>query len=320
LREVRYNDRMKRLVLLDAHALIHRAYHALPPLTTSAGEPVNAVYGFASMFFKVLEDLKPDFVVAAFDKKTPTFRHAGFKGYKAQRPPLPDDLISQIPLVHKLIEVLGVLHFEVDGYEADDIIGTLSDRVIKEDPQIDEILIVTGDRDTLQLVGPKVKVYTTRAKLSDTVTIDEKAVWDKYGIKPKQMVCYKALVGDPSDNIPGVCGIGEKTAAKLLQQFGSLDRIYDNLNHIEDKTREKLINFKDDAFLSYKLAEIVRDVPLNFKLEEAKIQNFDKEKTVRFLESLGFKSLIRRLLGENKKSQTESKTKGKKENGQLSFI
>jgi DNA polymerase-1 len=220
------------LVLFDGNALIHRAYHALPPLTVSkTGEMVGAVFGFAQMLLKVINELKPTHYAITFDKKAPTFRHQLFDQYKAHRPPTPEELINQIGRVRELVQAFHIPIFELDGYEADDLLGTLSHQASQ---QTVDAIIVTGDADAMQLVSPQVKVlYPKPGKsFSDTILYDETAVNDKYGVKPEHIADLKGLVGDPSDNIPGVPGIGGKTAAKLIQQFGGMEEIYTHLDQV----------------------------------------------------------------------------------------
>ncbi len=218
------------LVLFDGNALLHRAYHAMPPLTVKkTGEIVSAVYGFALMLLKVVNELKPTHYAIAFDKKAPTFRHQLFDQYKAQRPPTPDELVNQIGRVRELVKAFRIPIFELDKYEADDILGTLSHQASQQD--IDTI-IVTGDADTMQLVSPRVKVLYPKPgrSFSDTMLYDKAAVNDKYGVSPEHIADLKGLVGDPSDNIPGVPSIGKKTAAKLIQQFGTIEQIYSHID------------------------------------------------------------------------------------------
>src|SRR3989338_1744753 len=196
---------MKKLVLIDGHAVFHRAYHALPPLTTSKGELVNAVFGFTSMLLRAISDIKPNYIVVAFDTAAPTFRHQEYTVYKAQRIAAPQELHEQLPRVKQVVETLNIPIFELAGYEADDIIGTLvaQSSNLKSQSEDLEVIIVTGDRDTLQLVSPKVKVCAPGKSFSDVIYYDEKRVREKYGLDPGQLVDYKALAGDPSDNIPG---------------------------------------------------------------------------------------------------------------------
>ena len=282
------------LLLFDGNALVHRAFHALPPLTQpKTGELVNAVYGFASTLLKVLADFKPTHWAVAFDRPTPTFRHEMFVEYKAQRPPTPEELKGQIKRVHQLVESFHIPIFEVDGFEADDVLGTLSTQA---DEQGIETIIVTGDNDMLQAVLPRVKALVPRRAFTDTILYDEEAVEQKYGIKPEQLTDLKALVGDASDNIPGIPGIGEKTAAKLLQQYGSLQGIYD---HIEDITPSKLQTtlrqHHTQAFQSKELSTIIKDVPIKLDLKTCQVSHYDRNEVARLFQELEFVNLLPRL-------------------------
>jgi len=299
-------DYQKTLVLIDSHALIHRAFHALPPLSTKKGERVNAVYGFILVLLKVLKELKPDYVVAAFDLPGPTFRHKEFEEYKATRVKAPDELYAQIGRVKEVVGAFGIPLYEKEGFEADDIIGTIAKSVNSKQPTVNSI-IVTGDLDTLQLIGKNTKVYTLKTGVRDTVTYDEKTVIERYGLKPEQMPDYRGLKGDPSDNIPGVPGIGEKTAAELLKQYGTIEEMYEVLEKQKtvnskqkkkpkaDKLKEKLLENKDQAIFSKYLATIKKDVPLKFNLKDAKFGDYDLEKIKSLFKELEFFSLINRL-------------------------
>lgn len=283
-------ENKKTLVVFDSNSVIHRAFHALPPLTTKKGEVVGAVYGFLLVFLKAVKEFQPDFVAACFDVKGPTFRHEKYKEYKAKRVKAPDELYQQIPIVKEVLGAFGVPVFEKQGFEADDLIGTIA----KLSPV--ETIIVSGDSDDFQLVNDKTKVYALRKGVKDTVLYDEARVSEKYqGLKPKQLVDYRALKGDPTDNIPGVKGIGEKTATDLLQQFGTLENIYQNLGSVKLKIQELLLKNKEDAFASKDLATIIQDVPMDFDLDDCRWSNYDKEKATQSMEELGFHSLIPRL-------------------------
>jgi DNA polymerase I-like protein with 3'-5' exonuclease and polymerase domains/5'-3' exonuclease len=283
-----------KIVLIDSNALIHRAFHALPPLSTPKGEIINAVYGFTTILFKVLSEIKPDYIVCTFDYPAPTFRHKEYKDYKIHRKKAPDELYSQIPKTKELVRTLNIPVFEKRGYEADDIIGALA----KKTKSLGlETIIVTGDLDELQLVNDKTFVYTMRRGFSDTILYDQKQVRKKFDLNPDQLVDYKALRGDQSDNIPGVLGIGEKTAASLIKKYKTLDNLYKNLNDLPEKTRKLLEKSKKEAFLSKKLATIVVDLPLKFDLKKAKSHDYDKDKAIKLFRELGFKSLITRLWG-----------------------
>ncbi len=282
------------LLLFDGNALVHRAFHAIPPLTLpKTGEMVNAVQGFASTLLKVLNEIKPTHWAIAFDPPTPTFRHEKFEDYKAQRPKTPEELVSQIKRVHQLAEAFNIPTFEIDGYEADDVLGTLSCQASRQNV---DTLIVTGDNDMLQVVSPSTKVMSPKRGFSDTVIYDESGVEEKYGISPGQLADFKALTGDTSDNIPGIPGIGEKTAVKLLRQFGSLDGIY---AHIDEVTPEKLQallrDHKDRGLQNKELATIVTDIPMTLNLDACQVSAYDRQQVVELFRELGFAQLLARL-------------------------
>src|SRR3989344_383511 len=295
---------MKKFILIDAYALIHRAYHALPPLTTKSGELINAVFGFVSILINVINEFKPDYVAAAFDLPEPTFRHKEYKEYKATRPEAPPDLYTQIPRVREILGAFKVPIYEKIGYEADDIIGTISKNLAGRDI---EVLILTGDLDTLQLVsGPparlgKVKVYTPKRGLSDPIIYDEKKVEERFeGLKPGQLNDFKGLKGDPSDNIPGVKGIGEKTAINLLNRYKTLEKLYEAIERgkitgLSDSLMEKLKAGQELAFLSKKLVTLRQNVPIKFSLKESEFGEFNKDELIKVLKDLGFVRLIERL-------------------------
>ncbi len=303
----------KKLVLIDGNALIHRAYHALPPLMTKKGELVNAVYGFSSVLFKVIKDLKPDFILATFDLKGPTFRHEEYKEYKATRVKAPDELYAQIDRVKEMVRAMNIPIYEKEGFEADDVIGTMVRQ--SENPpaggRINDVenIIVTGDLDTLQLVSPKTQVYALRKGISDTVLYDEAAVKERYGLLASQMIDYKGLRGDQSDNIPGVKGIGEKTAVALLQKYQTLENVYTRLAEIKGAVKDKLERDKMLAFMSKKLATIVKDVPLELDFKQAVTREFDRQKLVALFQELNFFSLIKRIPDTNLRTENESTNK-----------
>lgn len=303
----------KRLIIIDSNSVIHRAYHALPPLATKRGELVNAVYGFLLVFFKALKDFRPDFVAATFDFPGPTLRHKKYEKYKAKRPPAPKELYQQIPKVKEVLSTFGVSLFEREGYEADDIIGAIARQAPKKQvlPKL-ETIILSGDLDSLQLVNKNTKVFALRKGVKDIILYDENSVKEKFqGLEPKELLDYKALRGDPSDNIPGVTGVGEKTAISLLLAFGSLEGIYNEIekkskksDKIRPKLKELLVKYKDQAFLSKDLAKINEDMPLDFNLEKCRWGEYDREKATESLKNLEFHSLISRLpalKGEDKK-------------------
>ena len=287
----------KSLIIIDCNSVIHRAYHALPPLTTKKGEVVGAVYGFLLVFFKAIKEFWPDFVAATFDFPAPTFRHKKYKEYKAKRPPAPAELFQQIPKVKEVLMAFNVPIFEKEGFEADDIIGTIAHLAPKKQvlPGIENI-ILSGDTDTLQLVDARTKVYMLRKGVKDTVLYDRELVKEKYqGLIPKQLLDLRALKGDPSDNIPGVPGIGEKTAIELTKKFGTLENLYQKLAELPPKLKENLIQHKEEAFFSRELAEIKKNVSLDFNLRQCQWGSYDKEKVIQSLKNLEFYSLIERL-------------------------
>jgi len=272
----------------------------LPPtMTLKGGEMVNAVYGFTSVLLKAIKDIKPEYIALTLDMAGPTFRHVAFKEYKATRVKAPDDLYAQIPRVEEVAEAFGIPVYKLSGHEADDLIGTIAATV---DGQIEKV-ILTGDMDTLQLVNHHTKVYTLSRGLSDSVIYDEQAVMERYGLKPEQMVDYKALRGDPSDNIPGVKGIGEKGATELIKEFKNIKQLYVYLEKnkevpaekIKPRTVELLRAHKEDAFMSFELATIDTKAPIKFDLKESKFGQFDLSKAVKLFSELEFKSLLPRL-------------------------
>jgi len=298
----------KRLIIIDSNSIIHRAYHALPPLTTKKGELVNAVYGFLLVFFKVIKEFQPDFITACFDFPAPTFRHKEYKEYKAKRPPAPEELYQQIPKVKEILKAFSIPIFEKEGYEADDIIGALSRLAPTPHqkngggPEI-ETIILSGDLDNLQLINSQTKVYLLRRGVKDVILYDENLVKEKFqGLSPEQLLDFKALKGDPSDNIPGVTGIGEKTAIDLILNFGSLENLYkmfeensEKAKELNPKLRETLLRYKEQAFLSKNLVRIKKDIPIAFNLKECQWGKYDKGKVVKIFQNFDFDSLIKRL-------------------------
>lgn len=297
---------MSKLLLVDGSALLHRAYHAYPPLKTKKGEIVGAVYGVASILISALESELPSHVMVAWDLPKPTFRHVKYVGYKAQRPKADLEMVVQIPKVKEVIEAMGIVQIEEEGYEADDIIGTLSTKF--SNPQI-KVVILTGDQDTMQLVSDHVCVLTPAKGANPPVRYGPDEVFNKYGVHPAQMVDYKALIGDSSDNIPGVAGIGPKGAASLIKMFGSLERIYRDIKevqtHFGELTAKKLANGKDSALMSQDLARIVTEMALEVDLDEMRYRDLKTEALKAKLEELGFKSLVRRIWKEESKAQVK---------------
>jgi len=307
-----------RFVLIDAFALIHRAFHAIPPLTTKDGHLVNAVYGFSSALLGAIKELQPEYLAVGFDLPKPTLRHKEYVEYKAHRAPTPDELVSQIPYVKEVLKTLNIPIVAVEGYEGEDVIATVikqqqtthkqqlknsksTNKLSVGDCQL-EFIIVTGDLDCLQLIDKQTKVYSMARGVNQAIMYDEEKVKERYGLKPSQFVDFKALKGDPSDNIPGVPGIGEKGAAKLVAEFGNLEKIYHaisskrkNIEKISQKYQTLLKENKEQAILSQKLSKIATDVPLEFNLADARIHDYSQDDVIKLFNKLGFKSLISRL-------------------------
>jgi DNA polymerase-1 len=284
----------KRLIIIDSNALLHRSFHALPPLMNRAGQETGAVYGYLLTLFKAINDLKPNYIVACFDTKSPTFRHEMYKEYKAQRPVTPSGIVSQIPLTKEVLRAFRIPVFAKEGAEADDLIAT----ICAKNPDM-EIYIVSGDMDNTQLVNEKIKVYTLGKGIKDMVIYDINKVRERFGVEPSQMVDFKALTGDPSDNIPGVDGIGKKTAAEIIQKYGSIKNLYEELSTdtavLKPKVKEMLKKNKESALMSRDLAQMKSDVDIDFKIEDCKFGNFDKDKVEEEFKKLEFNSLINRL-------------------------
>jgi len=304
----------KRLIVIDGNALVHRAFHALPPLKTKKGELVNGVYGFFLIFLKAVRELKPDFIAATFDLPGKTFRHKKYKEYKGKRPKAPEELYLQIPKIKELLKIFNIPVFEKEGFEADDLIGTITKKAPQKQvfPEVESI-ILTGDLDTLQLVDKNTKVYTLRKGFRDTVIYDEEKVKERYQLLPSQLLDFKALKGDPSDNIPGVPQIGEKRAINLLKEFDSLENIYKEIEEtkkIQARFKKILKDYEEQAYFSKSLAEIRSDVPIEFNLKDCAFKDYDREKVKKAFEDLGFHSLIRQLPGPSpEKTFIEEKTK-----------
>lgn len=286
---------MKRLALIDGHALVFRAYYAFPAtLTTKSGELINAVYGFTSMLLTIIKDLHPEFLAVAFDLDKPTFRHLEYVDYKAQRPEADVELTDQLGRVRQVVKTMNIPIFEVEGFEADDVIGTLARQASGEDDL--ETVIVTGDKDALQLIDDgKVLVYVpARGKIPEKI-YDAQAVEARLGVKPEKVTDFKALAGDSSDNIPGVKGIGPKAAVELLKKFGSVEAIYQHLDEVPDKKRQLLLDHYDDAIKSKRLVTIVTDVPITLSLPACRVSDYDQKGATALFEELGFKSLLKKL-------------------------
>jgi DNA polymerase I len=285
-------ERRPILMLIDGPSLVYRGYFALPPLTMSDGTLVNAVFGFLQIVLRGMQDLKPDFAIVSFDVGKPQFRFEAYPEYKAGRPSMPDDLRAQFPIVREIAQMMGIPIREKEGFEADDVIGSL---VLAAKRAGVDTYIVSGVLVGLQLVNDHVRLLTTRMGVAATVIYDEAKVDERYGLRPDQMLDYKALKGDTSDNIPGVPGVGEKTAISLLQQFGSLDAIYDNLDQVKGKLRDRLAEHRESAFMSREVGRIVTDLPVELNLEEARTGRYDRRAVAQRFRELEFRTLIDRL-------------------------
>ena len=304
-------DRRPLLMLIDGPSLVYRGYFALPPLTMSDGTLVNAVFGFLQIVLRGMQDVKPDFAIVSFDVGKPQFRFDAFPDYKKGRPSMPDDLRAQFPIVREITAMMGMPVRELEGYEADDVIGTLTKKATAQGV---DTMIVSGDLDGLQLVDDHVRLLTTRMGVAATVIYDEARVMERYGLRPDQMLDYKALKGDTSDNIPGVPGVGEKTAISLLQQFGTLDGIYAGLDEVKGKLRDRLTEHRESAFMSREIGRIITDLPVELGLEEARTGRYDRRAVAQRFRELEFRSLIDRLpassIAPTGYDSPESETKG----------
>ena len=292
---------MSKLVLIDGNSILNRAFYGImgsKMLTTKDGKYTNAVYGFLAILFKVLDDTKPDYIAVAFDLKAPTARHKMYEGYKANRKGMPNELAEQMPIVKEILTDMNITIIEKETYEADDILGTLSKTAEKKGI---DVVIVSGDRDTFQLASNKVTIRIPHTKVGKTEVdyFDEEAIIEKYGIKPKQLIEVKGLMGDTSDNIPGVSGIGEKTALELIKKYKTIDGLYkaidDEKDDLKPKTKEKLVNDKEMAYLSRTLGTINREVPLDNKIEDLKIKEWNKEKVTEKFKELNFNRFMERF-------------------------
>ncbi|HEX5014255.1 MAG TPA: DNA polymerase I [Candidatus Limnocylindrales bacterium] len=298
----------ERLMLLDGYGLVYRGYFALPPLTTARGELVNGAFGFSSIVLRGFADLQPDYVAVSFDLPGKTFRHEQFAEYKATRTSMPDDLRDQFPKVREIVNALRIPVYEMQGYEADDVIGTIT----RQTDAIEnlETTIVTVDLDMLQLVTPRTRLMTTRSGVENTVIYDVARIDERFGLRPDQMIDYKSLKGDPTDNIPGVPGVGEKTAAKLIREFETLDALYERIDEVKpDKLRDKLVEHHDQVFLGRELSRIVRDLPITLDLAAARLGDYDRDTVVRLFREYEFRTLIERLppmAGESAEQRAET--------------
>lgn len=329
---------MKRLVVIDGNAILHRAFHALPPLTAPDGSVVNAVYGFTSMLLKIINDFQPAYLAVAFDRPAPTFRKKIFKEYQAKRPKMDDDLVPQVGKVHELLTAFGIPMYEKDGYEADDVIGTITKKAhslqftVHSKTNIEQVIIITGDKDILQLVeDERVLVFMPTKGLSEGKLYGEKEVEDRMGVVPKLIPDLKALAGDQSDNYPGIPGVGPKTAIDLLKQFRSMENLYKGKGGNSEKwgsLRASLVNKiqegKESAIMSKELATIHKDVPIDISSEQMIFTSINTPAAVEMLEKLGFRSVIKRLSSKNRESvvvrSREKKKTGKRKDTQQSLF
>lgn len=300
-----------RFMIVDGHGLIYRAYHAFPPLTAPDGLMVNAVYGFARILLTAIDEYSPEFIAVAFDHKKPTLRSQEYKEYKAHRPKMPDDLRAQIDLVKEVVTTLNIPQFELEGYEADDLIGTVTREVAQDEKLAVENLVVTGDKDLLQLVDDHTHVWIpARGKYGGNTEYDDPKVIEKMGVTPAQIPDLKSLMGDSSDNIPGVKGVGPKTAVNLITKYFSLEKVYERVEELQQNPTEKdplikgalfenLVLDRENALLSKRLATIDRNVPIEFKLDPCRVCDYDKTKAVALFDRLDFKSLVPLLPDDN---------------------
>ncbi|HEX9804726.1 MAG TPA: DNA polymerase, partial [Candidatus Dojkabacteria bacterium] len=294
------NSENDKFILIDGNALVHRAYHAFPPTLTisKSGQQVNAVYGFSKLILDVFEKFKPKYAICAFDTKKPTIRHTQYVGYKATRKPMDSELAEQFPLVYEVVEAFNIPLYRIEGFEADDIIGTIAGMDLGDN--IDKI-IVSGDQDLLQLINQNTYAYLAGGSFKDSMLYDSHAVKNKFSFGPEYIVDYKSIKGDPSDNIPGVKGIGDKGAKDLINKFGHLEEIYKRIEEVDKKLQNKLIEFHEEAVMSKNLATIMTDVPLSFSLKDGLFKDFNKDKLTELFTQFEFRSLLTKI----PKTQTE---------------
>lgn len=295
-------ESMKKLLILDSNSLMNRAFYALPPLTNSEGVHTNAIYGFTNMLLKMKGDINPDYIVAAFDKKAPTFRHKEYDDYKAGRKKMPEELAEQFPIIKEMLKLLGIKIYEIEGFEADDIIGTTAKLAAKEGM---EVFIVTGDKDALQLADNNINVIITKKGVSETAQYNKEQFIEEFGVTPTQFIDVKGLMGDKSDNIPGVPGVGEKTAYKLIKEYGSVEGVLNNIDSISGKKlKENLETYSEQAIFSKKLATIMVEVPLDNIIEDIKnVEEMNKSGLKELLIKLQMKSSLAKFIGEDEETK-----------------
>ncbi|SHE89721.1 DNA polymerase I [Alkalibacter saccharofermentans] len=294
----------KKMIIIDGYSLIYRTFYGVRPMATKDGIPTNVIFGFANILINILENYNPDYIGVAFDEKKPTFRHDSYENYKAGRMLMPEDLEKQIDLVMEMLVLMDIKKISLPGYEADDLIGTISKSCSKSGIEVD---ILTGDRDSFQLIDPNIKVLYTKKGISEVEIYDEGKIMDQYGVSPRDLIDVKGLMGDKSDNIPGVAGIGEKTAIKLIKEYGDIEGVYANIHEIKGKMQEKLLNDKENAFLSRHLAEIVTHVPLEFNIGEYETLNYKSKEVVDFFERLECFSIVAKIAGSDSPNQENEK-------------
>ncbi len=296
-----------KLVIFDGNAIMYRAFFAIPPLTSKDGVQINALYGLVSMLINIVENLKPTHIIFCFDEKERTFRQDLLPTYQSQRPETPSELIPQFNMAREFLTSVNIPIYSKSGFEADDVIGTIATQFTVHSSQFTELVIITGDRDILQLVDDEknVKLFMPIAGLSNGKIFAEKETVERMGVMPAQIPDYKALVGDPSDNYFGISGIGPKTAITLLSKYKTLKGIYEHINNIPDKLKEKLIEGKESAKLSYKLATIVRDVPIKFEIENSDKWDLVSSRVLNLFQDYGFKTLTARIKAQAKRIEDE---------------
>ncbi|MDD5015113.1 MAG: 5'-3' exonuclease H3TH domain-containing protein, partial [Atribacterota bacterium] len=283
----------KKFILVDGQGLLYRAFYALPQLTTTYGQIVNAVYGFTMILIRLLEEEKPEYIVVTFDTPVPTFRHKKFKEYKAHRKKMPEELISQIPLIKEIINNYNIAICSKEGYEADDVIGTIAKEAEKRNCST---IIVTADKDAFQLISPHTKIMTTIKGVTEVKIYDEEGIKKKYGVGPEKIVDILALKGDASDNIPGVPGIGEKTAVALIKELGSVENILNNIDKISKKSlREQIKKYEDQIKMSKMLATIVKEVPVKYDFDSFKVKAANYQELWKIFKKLEFKNLLKKI-------------------------